>query len=106
MLLLNRLLFGPAGLFATGHKVILFSQCASSILAYSRDRRSSPRLVTLQLDIIQDWFEEKDLPLYRLDGTTKREDRTEQMLRFNTDKSPDGQSCLSVARTVLTTPRA
>lgn len=29
MLLLNRLLFGEKGLFATGHKVILFSQCES-----------------------------------------------------------------------------
>ena len=48
--------------------------------------------VTLQLDIIQDWFEEKELPLYRLDGSTKREDRTEQMHQFNTDNSPDGQS--------------
>lgn len=40
MLLLNRLLFGEKGLFATGHKVVLFSQCEfSSVISPVRSNR-------------------------------------------------------------------
>ena len=58
MMLLDRLL---TELFATGHKVLIFSQ------------------FTTQLDIIEDWAVEwRGWPICRIDGHTKQEDRRER----------------------------
>ena len=69
MLMLNRLL---DALFARGHKVLIFSQ------------------FTTMLDIIQDWAHEyKEIRTCRIDGSTKQEERREQMHAFNTETGPD-----------------
>ncbi|KAG8882188.1 hypothetical protein FRB97_008597 [Tulasnella sp. 331] len=63
MLLLNRLL---DTLFARGHKVLIFSQFTS------------------MLDIIEEWAEDlKGWRVFRIDGSTKHEDRRDQMKEFN-----------------------
>ncbi|KAG9028175.1 hypothetical protein FRB95_006791 [Tulasnella sp. JGI-2019a] len=63
MLLLNRLL---DTLFARGHKVLIFSQFTS------------------MLDIIEEWAEDlKGWKVFRIDGSTKHEDRRDQMKEFN-----------------------
>ncbi|KAG8908274.1 hypothetical protein FRB99_007807 [Tulasnella sp. 403] len=63
MLLLNRLL---VELFKRGHKVLIFSQ------------------FTTMLDIIEDWATEfKKWKICRIDGTTKNDERRDQMNAFN-----------------------
>lgn len=58
MMLLDRLL---TRLFATGHKVLVFSQ------------------FTTQLDIIEDWAVEwKGWKICRIDGLTKQDDRRQR----------------------------
>ncbi|KAJ8522231.1 hypothetical protein ONZ45_g1180 [Pleurotus djamor] len=64
MMVLERLL---DGLFAGGHKVLLFSQ------------------FTKMLDIIEDWaVEMKSLNLCRIDGSTSAADRIQEVERFQT----------------------
>ena len=69
MMLLERLL---DELFATGHKVLVFSQ------------------FTTQLDIIEDWAVDwKGWNICRIDGHTKQEDRRSQLKDFNENKGKD-----------------
>ncbi|GAA95992.1 uncharacterized protein L969DRAFT_96725 [Mixia osmundae IAM 14324] len=69
MLLLNTLL---DELFSRNHKVLLFSQFTS------------------MLDIIEDWAAEyKGWKVCRIDGSTKQDDRRQQMKDFNEGTGPD-----------------
>jgi ATP-dependent DNA helicase len=68
MLLLERLM---TALFKDKRKVLLFSQFTS------------------MLDIIHDWAESIGQIVYRIDGTTKTEDRQDQMWKFNADWHDD-----------------
>ncbi len=68
MLLLERLM---TALFKDKRKVLLFSQFTS------------------MLDIIHDWAESIGQIVYRIDGTTKTEDRQDQMWKFNNDWHDD-----------------
>lgn len=113
MLLLNRLL---DELFARGHKVLLF-RCVERLT--DRLRSLSPALAVLpcecrrsadpasqftsQLDIIQDWATEHKVrderydcsltwqgwAVCRIDGTTKQDDRRQQIKAFNTETGPE-----------------
>lgn len=90
MLLLNKLL---TELFAKGHKVLLFSQCSfgHAISAYA-DQAAPVRTVTSMLDIIQDWaMEYKGWNICRIDGSTKQQDRRDQMKAFTEEKGKDGE---------------
>jgi len=68
MLLLERLI---TALFKDKRKILLFSQFTS------------------MLDIIHDWAESVGQIVYRIDGTTKTEDRQDQMWKFNNDWHDD-----------------
>jgi ATP-dependent DNA helicase len=87
MLLLDKLL---QRLFADGHKVLLFSQCKSSITFPPRMFSALYILVTSMLDIVEDWANEfKGWLTCRIDGSTKQEDRKKLLKEFNEETGPN-----------------
>lgn len=64
MQLLDRLM---KKLRARGHKVLIFSQ------------------MTRMLDLLESFFQQRNEPVCRLDGSVKQEDRRDAIARFNTD---------------------